>query len=124
MGQTQVWDLLFKRLQSAKTAKYVRCFLVFISHFVWRFGAPATAASADTVQPGIFLNAILPQVSNQITLLPFALWLHCKPKDPCCALPARICQAVVSVTCINFSESSQLYCKIIESWEQLFAYAT
>lgn len=51
----QVWTILFQRLQAAKTARFVRGFLVFLSHFVVKRGPAALQASTDTLQPGVFL---------------------------------------------------------------------
>ena len=57
----QVWSLLFQRLQAAKTARFVRGFLVFLCHVVLVHGPAALVASTNAVQPGIFL-VILQQV--------------------------------------------------------------
>ena len=57
----QVWSLLFQRLQAAKTARFVRGFLVLLAHFVAAHGPAALSASMDAVQPGILL-VILQQV--------------------------------------------------------------
>lgn len=57
----QVWTILFQRLQQAKTARYVRGLLVFLSHFIVKRGPQALAASTDPVQPGI-LAGLLGQV--------------------------------------------------------------
>ena len=51
----QVWTILFQRLQAAKTARFVRGFLVFLSHFVVKRGPAALQASTDTLQQGVFL---------------------------------------------------------------------
>ena len=64
----QVWTILFQRLQAAKTARFVRGFLVFLSHFVVKRGPAALQASTDTVQPGIFL-VILQQASSMPILM-------------------------------------------------------
>ena len=61
----QIWKILFQRLQAAKTARYVRGFLVFLSHFVVKRSPAAMQASTDTVQPGIFL-IILQQACAQL----------------------------------------------------------
>jgi hypothetical protein len=61
-GCMQVWSLLFQRLQAAKTARFVRGFLLLLAHVVVSRGPAALAASTDAVQPGIFL-VILQQVS-------------------------------------------------------------
>ena len=57
----QVWSLLFQRLQAAKTARFVRGFLVLLAHFVVVRGPAALSTSMDAVQPGILL-VILQQV--------------------------------------------------------------
>ncbi|EIE27359.1 Cse1-domain-containing protein [Coccomyxa subellipsoidea C-169] len=56
-----VWSLLFQRLQAAKTSRFVRGFLVFLSHYIVQRGPGALAASVDAVQPGILL-VLLQQV--------------------------------------------------------------
>lgn len=60
----QIWKILFQRLQAAKTARYVRGFLVFLSHFVVKRSPAALQASTDTLQPGIFI-IILQQACAQ-----------------------------------------------------------
>ncbi len=62
----QIWRLLFQRLQTAKTARFVRGFLVFLSHYVVKRGPAALQASTDTVQPGIFL-VILQQACARLS---------------------------------------------------------
>lgn len=57
----QVWGLLFQRLQSARTPKFVRGFLSFLAGFILRHGASATAASIDAVQSGLFMGGVLAQ---------------------------------------------------------------
>ncbi|KAK9819488.1 hypothetical protein WJX81_001683, partial [Elliptochloris bilobata] len=54
--------LLFQRLQSARTPKFVRGFLAFLAGFILRHGAPATVASIDAVQSGLFTGGVLAQV--------------------------------------------------------------
>ena len=56
-----MWSLLFQRLQTAKTSRFVRGFLVFLSHFIVQRGPTALAVSMDAVQPGILL-VLLQQV--------------------------------------------------------------
>lgn len=58
MSAAQIWTILFQRLQAAKTSRFVRGFLVFLSHFVVKRGPAALHASTDTVQPGIFLGIL------------------------------------------------------------------
>lgn len=61
----QVWGLLFQRLQSARTPKFVRGFLAFLAGFILRHGATATAASIDAVQSGLFTGGVLAQARFQ-----------------------------------------------------------
>lgn len=56
-----MWRLLFQRLQAAKTSRFVRGFLVFLSHYVVARGPAPLSASMEAVQPGILL-ALLGQV--------------------------------------------------------------
>ena len=51
----QVWALLFNRLQSSRTTKYVRCFLLFLAAFVAKRGGGAVSDSIEAVQPGLTL---------------------------------------------------------------------
>ena len=53
----QVWGLLFQRLQSARTPKFVRGFLSFLAGFILRHGASATAASLTPCRAGFFRAA-------------------------------------------------------------------
>ena len=51
----QIWQLLFTRLQSSKTAKFSRAFIIFLSFFITQQGAEVVAKSVDAVQKGLFL---------------------------------------------------------------------
>ena len=46
--------VLFQRLQSSKTTKYVKGLLVFFSLFVGRFGGPALVEAVESIQPQMF----------------------------------------------------------------------
>jgi exportin-2 (importin alpha re-exporter) len=50
-----IWQLLFSRLQSSRTAKFTRSLLLFLSLFVCKRGAQLVADSIDGVQPGLTL---------------------------------------------------------------------
>lgn len=50
-----VWNLLFARLQSSRTTKFCRSFLVFISTFAVRHGPTKVTESIDGVQAGLML---------------------------------------------------------------------
>ncbi|CAN7996022.1 unnamed protein product [Ixodes hexagonus] len=50
----QVFLLLFQRLQSSKTTKFVRGLLVFFGLFVYRYGAPTLIATVDDIQAKMF----------------------------------------------------------------------
>eukprot|EP00887_Chlorella_sp_A99_P002133 scaffold21.g2133.t1 len=50
-----VWNLLFARLQSSRTTKFCRSFLVFISTFAVRHGPTKVTESIDGVQAGLTL---------------------------------------------------------------------
>jgi hypothetical protein len=54
----QVWSILFQRLQQARTNRYLRGLLVFLSHFIVKSGPQALAASTNAVQQGIFLALV------------------------------------------------------------------
>lgn len=56
-----IWTLLFTRMQSSRTNKFVRHFLVFVALFICKHGPSFTQQSVDKVQPGIFFM-ILQQV--------------------------------------------------------------
>jgi exportin-2 (importin alpha re-exporter) len=49
-----IWGILFQRLQSAKTQKFVKCLVVFTSLLVAKRGVDAARRSMAEVQPGIF----------------------------------------------------------------------
>jgi hypothetical protein len=89
----QVWGLLFQRLQSARTPKYVRGFLTFLAGFILRHGAAAATASIDAVQSGLFSSGVLAQARHWPSLLS-------RPRDETdalCGRPARAGSAVASV---------------------------
>jgi len=50
-----VFTLLFSRLQTSRTHKFVRSFLNFLALFICKHGPPAALAAMDKVQPGIFI---------------------------------------------------------------------
>ncbi|XP_050045911.2 exportin-2 [Dermacentor andersoni] len=50
----QIFLLLFQRLQSSKTTKFVRGLLVFFSLYVYRYGAPALISTVDSIQAKMF----------------------------------------------------------------------
>ena len=52
-----IWTLLFQRLQTARTTKFVKSFLLFVGLFIITQGAQATLASIEAVQQG--LSAVL-----------------------------------------------------------------
>jgi len=56
-----IWGLLFQKLQSARTTRYVRSLLVFLGVFIAKHGCEATSASIDAVQPGL-LTMLVQQV--------------------------------------------------------------
>lgn len=56
-----VWQLLFTRLQSSKTPKFVRGFVLFLAFAICKIGVEAVSSSMDAVQPKIILM-ILQQV--------------------------------------------------------------
>ena len=86
----QIWTILFQRLQAAKTARFVRGFLVFLSHYVVKRGPVALQASTDTVQPGIFL-VILQQARMDSSL-------HvCSSKISALTYPLRRSLSIMSI---------------------------
>eukprot|EP00879_Flechtneria_rotunda_P019331 GHRR01020303.1.p1 GENE.GHRR01020303.1~~GHRR01020303.1.p1 ORF type:complete len:890 (+),score=314.69 GHRR01020303.1:664-3333(+) len=56
-----VWQLLFTRLQTSKTPRFTRGFVVFVSLAICKLGVAAVSSTMDAVQPKIMLM-ILQQV--------------------------------------------------------------
>ena len=50
----QIFTLLFQRLTSSKTTKFVKSFLVFIFLFTCQYGGGALQEFIDQIQPGMF----------------------------------------------------------------------
>uniref|UniRef100_A0A8C4QN71 Exportin-2 n=1 Tax=Eptatretus burgeri TaxID=7764 RepID=A0A8C4QN71_EPTBU len=50
----QIFILLFQRLQSSKTTKFIKSFLVFINLFCVKYGAIALQELIDSIQPSLF----------------------------------------------------------------------
>ncbi|XP_070556121.1 exportin-2-like [Ptychodera flava] len=50
----EIFLVLFKRLQSSKTTKYVKHLLVFFSLYAYKCGGPSLIAMIDTIQPKMF----------------------------------------------------------------------
>lgn len=65
---SKIFVLLFQRLSSSKTAKYVKSLLVFFSLFAIRYGASELITTTDAVQPKLFgmviERLILPEVQR------------------------------------------------------------
>ena len=49
----RAWGILFSRLQSSKTAKFVKCLVVFTSLLCAKHGAGVVSESMSKVQPGV-----------------------------------------------------------------------
>ena len=49
-----VFILLFQRLQSSKTTKYVKGLIVFLSLFAGKYGGPVLVETVDSIQPKLF----------------------------------------------------------------------
>lgn len=54
----EVFRILFTRLQSSKTAKFVEFLLYFFNVYICKHGAAALMQQLDAVQPGIFANLL------------------------------------------------------------------
>ncbi|BES95153.1 CAS/CSE protein, C-terminus [Nesidiocoris tenuis] len=50
----QIFLLLFQRLTSSKTTKYIKCLLVFFCFFILRYGATEFIELVDSIQPMMF----------------------------------------------------------------------
>jgi exportin-2 (importin alpha re-exporter) len=55
---SEVMRILFTRLQSSKTAKFVEFLLYFFNVYICKHGGAALIQQIDAVQPGIFLNLL------------------------------------------------------------------
>ncbi|XP_078362373.1 exportin-2-like isoform X2 [Oculina patagonica] len=53
-----VFILLFQRLQSSKTTKFVKGLLVFLCLYAAKYGGTALMEIIDTIQPGLFGNIV------------------------------------------------------------------
>ncbi|XP_077991102.1 exportin-2-like [Glandiceps talaboti] len=51
---TDIFLILFKRLQSSKTTKYIKHLLVFFSLYAYKYGGPALIGVVDSIQPKMF----------------------------------------------------------------------
>lgn len=54
-----IWNLLFSRLQTSRTQKFVRSFVRFMADFAVRHGPSTLTASMDRVQVGVFAMILL-----------------------------------------------------------------
>ncbi|KAK6166863.1 hypothetical protein SNE40_023474 [Patella caerulea] len=50
----QIFILIFQRLQSSKTTKYIKSVLIFFSLYAVKFGAPALVEMIEAIQPKMF----------------------------------------------------------------------
>ena len=53
-----IWHTLFTRVQNNKTARLVRCLIIFMSLFLFKHGIQTLVVSVDSLQANLF-NAIL-----------------------------------------------------------------
>jgi exportin-2 (importin alpha re-exporter) len=53
-----VFTLLFSRLQTSRTTKFVRGFITFLAVFIVKHSPAVVAGAMDTVQPGIFMMLV------------------------------------------------------------------
>lgn len=53
-----VWAVLFQRMQLARTPKFTRCFVAFLTGFAAVHGGATLAQSLDAVQPGIAVQIL------------------------------------------------------------------
>jgi exportin-2 (importin alpha re-exporter) len=64
----QIFLLLFTRLTSSKTTKFVKSLLVFFSLFVYKYGAQSLVDAIDSLQPKMFgmvlQNLFIPEVQR------------------------------------------------------------
>uniref|UniRef100_A0A3Q3XSD6 Importin N-terminal domain-containing protein n=1 Tax=Mola mola TaxID=94237 RepID=A0A3Q3XSD6_MOLML len=64
----QIFILLFQRLQSSKTTKFIKSFLVFVNLYCVKYGAIALQEIFDTIQPKMFgmvlEKIIIPEVQK------------------------------------------------------------
>jgi len=58
---TEIFKLIFGRLSTKKTPKYIKGLLVFVCFFISKRGLGTVISSVETVQPGIF-NMLLEKV--------------------------------------------------------------
>ncbi|XP_063217026.1 exportin-2 [Bacillus rossius redtenbacheri] len=50
----QIFVVLFQRLSSTKTSKFVKCLITFFSYYIVRYGASSLVSTIDGIQPNMF----------------------------------------------------------------------
>ena len=61
-----VWGILFQRLQTSKTTKFVRCLVVFVSSLAVKHGPSVVADTMAKVQPGIFEMVLAGPIADAV----------------------------------------------------------
>ena len=61
-----VWGILFQRLQTSKTTKFVRCLVVFVSSLAVKHGPSVVADTMSKVQPGIFEMVLAGPIADAV----------------------------------------------------------
>jgi len=83
--QSSIWTLIFQRLQSSKTAKYVNSFLCFMSSVILKVGIGPLAEILEKIQSGITV-----MIFEQIWIPSFASINDASNKKICCAATIKI----------------------------------
>ena len=106
-----IFIVLFQRLQSSKTTKYVKGLLVFFSLFAGRFGGPTLVDTIDSIQPQMFkmvverlflqdVQKVSGATERKICAIGITKLLAETPVmlvEPCAALWTPLLQALISL---------------------------
>ena len=106
-----IFIVLFQRLQSSKTTKYVKGLLIFFSLFAGRFGGPTLVDTIDSIQPQMFkmvverlflqdVQKVSGPTERKICAIGITKLLTETPVmlvEPCAALWTPLLQALISL---------------------------
>ena len=106
-----IFIVLFQRLQSSKTTKYIKGLLIFFSLFAGRFGGPTLVDTIDSIQPQMFkmvverlflqdVQKVSGATERKICAIGITKLLTETPVmlvEPCAALWTPLLQALISL---------------------------
>lgn len=131
----EIFRMIFARLQTRKTDKYVISLIVFLSRFICKHGVAPLIAGMDQIQPGIFMMVLnkvwipsVPKVTGtldrKICAVAMATML-CKTQqflaEPYVSVWATLCETVVNLFELPAASSEDNHEDLIDQTSEGFS---